>query len=701
MNWIWLNSKYYPDYQNNGADSSFCVAEFAKTIHVKREGKYVVKICADARYQLYINGKFISRGPATPGSDFGTVKMNYCYFDSFDFYAKKRININVLVTSKATALNEFTFGIPGLAVEITDKKNKVICKTDETWQSRKLNRFSDILNIDYTKKEDKKRKSGTIPTIHNEKEKPIRNLIEERIDIGLPGKTDVEPKTKKVIEYDFDKIYSAYPVIDFYCDGENIITLETYEIDKVGYIKETIKTALEIKHFSQMMRSAGHIKITIENKSDKKSVLKDAYILFSHYPVDYVAKFRTSDTLLNKIYDTCMHSLIICRQSLHLDSPTHQEPLACTGDYYIQALMEYYNIYDPSLTKFDIYRTAQFLSLQEGVMFHTLYSLIVPSWIYDYYMFTGEKDILLSSVKTIDILLERFDSYVDKTNGLIEKAPNYMFVDWILLQNDKFIDGNDSFFSHKNFDGYSLHHPPKYIGQSILCMFYYKALSVASDICHIIGKEDKYTEYKEKSEKLKENINKYFFDNEKKLYIGGLGTKDEVEPNQWLPKNENKKIYLKQSNVIAVLFGITKEEYRKGILEYVLDNLKKEEMQPYFYGFLLEALLKENMFEKYGFDLIKRYKSMLDKCDKGLAEAWESYPCDYSHAWAGSPAYILKKAISGFEIVTPGCKKIKIKPCFYGLDYVYLEIPTKHGLIKISNNNGKQKIKIPKGIKVE
>ena len=108
---------------------------------------------------------------------------------------------------------------------------------------------------------------------------------------------------------------------------------------------------------------------------------------FSIWDTKNETGFACSDKLINRIYEVCKHTLKICRQSIHLDSPKHREPLACTGDYFIESLMEYMNMYDPTLTKFDIFRTSQFIELEEGAMFHTTYSLIYPEWVYDCYMY--------------------------------------------------------------------------------------------------------------------------------------------------------------------------------------------------------------------------------------------------------------------------------------------------------------------------
>jgi hypothetical protein len=90
------------------------------------------------------------------------------------------------------------------------------------------------------------------------------------------------------------------------------------------------------------------------------------------------------------------------------DSPTHQEPLACTGDYYIQSMIEYLSLGDPTLAELDIKRTGNLLKVQNGRIFHTTYSLMYPWWIYDHYMHTGNADVIdLSALK---LLLDRFET---------------------------------------------------------------------------------------------------------------------------------------------------------------------------------------------------------------------------------------------------------------------------------------------------
>ena len=68
-NWIWI--------KENDFKPSFCMAEFKNTYTLTEKTK--IKICADTRYELYVNGKFIGRGPSSPGGDFLPLNLTYSW----------------------------------------------------------------------------------------------------------------------------------------------------------------------------------------------------------------------------------------------------------------------------------------------------------------------------------------------------------------------------------------------------------------------------------------------------------------------------------------------------------------------------------------------------------------------------------------------------------------------------------------------
>ena len=692
--WIWIEKEdaqpwqYDPFGQN---DAVFKMAELTREYEIN--GKAKIRICADTRYELYIDGELIGRGPASPGGDFGmdtkSGSLKYCYYDEYTVNKQGRVRISAVVTTIPTVLNEFTFNYPGLWMEIYEGKS-LIGQTDESWLGAELVERENVLKSDYTKAEKPYAPVFVIPNKHKLKKCPLELLTVDKIIPSEFKKITLGANESIKIKYDLPKIYSAYFGVGVKCSGRVSVKLTTEEIDGVSTITEEIITDKNVFHRSQRMYSIGQITLEATNESDSIAEIDSLVLDYVRYPVKNKAYFNCSDKALNKVYDVCMHTLEICRQNTHLDSPTHQEPLACSGDYYIQALMEYLNIYDPTLNAFDIYRTAERLKYSKGFMFHTSYSLMLTMWLHDHYIYTGDKSLVKKSKKAMEYLFSRFDSYTSSENGLLEKAPNYMFVDWIVMKDapDPYGDARDM-MSHGEIDGFSLHHPPKALGQSALCMFYYQSLIMGAKLFDALEDSKMANELEARAAKLKEAINTHLYDKEKGLYIGGLTTPNEVS-DYWLPENCQRTFYLKQANVLAVLFDIAPCEQKEAILDYVCKDLRKEEMQPYFYHFLFEALYNEGLFGKYAFDMLKRYDDLVNKTDKGLCEAWEYIKCDCSHAWGGSPAYILKKAISGFEILDNGYKKIRLKPNLYHLEFASFNISTPYGNIDVNLQRGKE-----------
>lgn len=690
---IWLDSSLYPEHQRD----TYCMAEFKKKLQTK--APIEIEICAHARYLLYVNGEYVGRGPASVGGDFLDGVHKEAYYDVYSLPYSGDIEITVLVTSVPTVLTEYNFGASGLWLAVRSLSS-LVHEVDESWDVRLLPERQHVCYTDYTMACHEFHKAKYIDKQFDLMMSPLPQLTEEKITPAGFDKITVEGKKSGRACLFFDKVYAAYPHISIKCDGKCTVNMTSSENGEGGKFNETVVTDKSVCHFSPRMRSIGQIELEIINDSQSPVTVDGVYIDYVHYPVNEEGTFATSDPLLNKIYDVCMHTLKICRQTIHLDSPTHQEHLACTGDYFIQSLIEYTSLNDSELSKWDITRTAKQLIIQDGRMFHTTYSLIYPWWVHEHYMHTGDKEVI--NTKALKLLLNRFDTYVSKENGLLEYAPDYMFVDWVVAscERDEFLDGGNM-MSHGKMEGYSLHHPPKALGQSVLCMFYYNAMNKLSALFEICGDTDTAKGCLERAEKMKVAINEHLFDKEKGLYVGGLNTKDLVPLNDWLPENTKTVYHLKQANTLAVLFGIAPKEKAKDILTSVCQNLTKFEMQPYFYHFLLNALYNEGMFAGYGMALVRRYESLINKCDKGLSEAWENMNCDFSHAWGATPAYTLKRAMSGLEILEPSYKKIRLNPTLFDLDFADFEITTPYGKIEISmKKGGEVSIKAPKEIEI-
>ncbi|MBR4859639.1 MAG: hypothetical protein IKU08_10710 [Clostridia bacterium] len=699
MPWIWLDDKLYPQIQRNRynilydcenkntEEFRYAVADISKTFRFDRTvEKIKIRVSADNTYILRINGKFIGIGPASSGGDFlctGKTPKHYADIYELDFEDVDVLDIGAKVSLQPEMLTNYSRGHGGFylsgTVKFKDGTSEGI-ETDSTWCAVPDMAYNDFRNYNSENKIIQIADAFETEDIWGVEDAYIPSRSYSKIfgteySVGA-GKTEA-------FDFEFDRIYGVHPVLS--CDGRCGITLETYELKgQEKTVEKVVFDNRDEEYFSFRMHSAGEGKLIIENKDSYDITVKLSFIA-PWYPVEAEGSFKTSSEELNKIYDVCKHTLKICRQSLHLDSTKHQELLACTGDYNIESLMTIFCYGDMRLAEFDLMRTADWLVANKGVMFHTTYSLIWVQMLHDVYVATGRKDLLLYCREALGTLLARFETYIGE-NSVIDNPPDFMFVDWTVI------------------DGFSMHHPPKALGQTVLNCFYYNALIYAVKIYSYLDENAVADKLKNKASVFRKRFNEVFYDEERKLYFDGLGTPYGGEKH-YHPANTDKKYFSKYPNILASLYGLADDELAADILERIIFDGSLQDIQPYFMHYMLCALRKHKLFDKYGMKILMRWADVVNECDKGLKEGWiapeESYSFDHSHAWGGTPAYHMPSAITGMEILEPGMKTLKFSPALYGLDYAEINIPTQYGMINFSCEKGKPAvINAPECIKI-
>ncbi len=691
-NWIWLDEKVHPDtfktatwFSKNHKDLPCKFVEFTKTVELNKNAKKIeIEISADVKYFLFVNGKFLGLGPITPGGDYDCPDpMPEHYFSTHESaLSGKTVQVRVVVQTMPIVQCDMTQGRNGLNVccniSLEDGKS-VKLFTDKTWKCRIINQIKSDTEFDFTLPSNEFENAKEIDSVWSLYPSEIENVA---LDLLTPkgAKTIVVKNGCEVKKhFELDKIYSGYYTFKIKAQGPFTLTLYDYEKDEYAKEKKVeIKGDKDLFFKSITLTSAGAFDIVVKSLSGKV-IVKDIKFVFAHYPILDLGSFKCSDKELNKVYALGRHALKICRQSIELDSPKHQENLQCAGDYHIASLMNYYSDGDTKLSRFDIIRIARYLVASKGYMFHTTYGLIYVQMIYEYFMHSGDKDLLYLVKDALVNLFSVHEKTVGKS-GLIEDPENYMFIDWL------------------DVDGYSMHHPPKALGQTVLNAFYYKALTCGAKIFALIGDSALEKDCLDKASKVKTSFVE-FYDAEKGLYFDGKLDKD--TPTTWKPENATKKYYSWHSNVLAVLYGLANGN-EVGIMEKVLKDDTLIKPQPYFMHFVLEAIDSSGLFEKYGLKELSKWKYMTE-FNKGLVEGWvncKDYGYDYSHVWAGTPTYQLPSKISGLKILKAGFEEITLSPKLCGLKKAKIDIPSPKGVIKIRLKEGKKpKIKVPNGIK--
>lgn len=680
--WIWLPENKYPNEQKtyfSGLDrldpnQKYIVCAIKRRYELGTGAKIEIEVSADTAFLLLCNGKTILRGPAYSGGDFldnDKPRADYYSFKKEFEVKESYLELYALVRMTPYHISEYSRGQGGFYLfgTATLENGKVITlQSDENWE------------ISY-------QKSYTYPTLFDSNVKNDEFLQAEiKDDIWHPACAPTPPCTlndAKVHKFTlgageclktrikYERVFAAYLKVSA---TENAsVTLRSFELEKITR-EHYLTVDKNSPYYSLELLSTGGFYVEISNRSDKECEVT-VTLEESYFPISTHAKTVVSDGELTELLDICAHTLKYCRQAHHLDSPLHSEPLACVGDYYIEMLMNAFSYGDTSLTEFDLERIALTMEKRDGRLFHTTYSLIFIKMVYECYLLSGNSSVLHKVKRALDLLLDRFETYIGE-NGLIETPPDYMFIDWLCP------------------DGISTHHPPKALGQSCLCMFYYGALLSGAKIYSILGEGETAHKCEIKAESIKKAIFENLYDRERGLFFEGLNTETPSELlYQYMPKNVEKRYYRRHANILACYFGLVSGNEARVLLDKIYENDELGEVQPYFMHFWLDAVYQNGLRDKYTLPLLNGWRKAMKISKKGLPEGFyppePTYQFDYSHAWGGTPLYALPKAILGLEILEPGFKKIRINPSLLSLEFASVELPTPCGIVKVDLNEGK------------
>ena len=697
--WIWLPKDRYPNHQttvysyyDKHTEGNFTVAEFKKEYHfdkVIRSAK--LRFSGDTEYQLFCNGSILATGPVSVGGDFlGNEKPRTNYYASeIDIYPHSRtLDFFARVKMMPVVICEYSKGHGGfmLTGHLTfEDGTKAVIMTDSTWQVRKNGAYTEPCQYDGRIQPDEYVNAEATENIWMTTTAPIP--VREEMTLRPMGTkvVRVAAREEKMVEMEFDMIYAGFILLRAKAQGVIRIGVHCKETDEEGS-RERIIFDGDGEYRSFALHSVGKYELTIQNESDADAEIT-AELAETCYPVTHVAKTVTDDKELNKVLDVCRHTLKYCRQLHHLDSPRHCEPLACTGDYYIESLMTAFSYQDMRLAQFDVIRTAELLRNHDGRMFHTTYSLIWVMMLYDVYSYTGSRKLLEDCEDALYLLLKRFETYIGD-NQLIDNPPDYMFVDWIYI------------------DEISMHHPPKALGQTCLNMFYYGALEYAAKVYDALSESAMAQECRDKREILGKAINELLYDKEKGMFFEGLNTPTpEYMLYQYLPQNVEKRYYLKQSNILAAYVGVCGEAKGREIIHKIMSDEVPGDYQPYFAHFLLEAIYRNGLRDEYTLKVMEKWKAPIAECSKGLVEGFlppePTYSFDHSHAWGGTPLYSLPLALMGLRIVEPGLKELELSPSLLGLTEATAVLPTVYGDVVLELKAGEEpKVTHPEEVKV-
>ncbi len=155
----------------------------------------------------------------------------------------------------------------------------------------------------------------------------------------------------------------------------------------------------------------------------------------------------------------------------------------------------------------------------------------------------------------------------------------------------------------------------------------------------------------------------------------------------WVPSrglfsdNGDHQVFSQQTNALAVLAGLTGGDEARAVLGKTLAEPGLTKASFYFHHYLNEALLRAGMGDRY-LGLLDPWRRMMAA---GLT-TWAERPEDSTnasrsdcHAWSASPNVELFRTVAGVEPAAPGFRAVRIEPHLGTLPRLVAAVPHPAG----------------------
>lgn len=404
-------------------------------------------------------------------------------------------------------------------------------------------------------------------------------------------------------------------------------------------------------------------------------VFDNISMLYEYADIPDKGSFQCSDSLINQIYDIAKYTLHLSTREFFIDG-IKRDRWVWSGDAYQSYLMNYYLMNDNGSVKRTIYAlrgkdpvTAHI----NTIMDYTLYWFLS---IYDYYLYSGDKQFIVQNYDRMKSLMDYVLSRRNQ-NGLLEGLPgDWVFIDWA----DKLSKKGEISFEQ---------------------LLFARSLETMAICANIVNDKEGNKTYQNLGSDLRKKLFEIYWNDSKQALVHSR-----VDGKQ----TDNVTRY---ANMFAIFFGYFNQDQQESVKKSVLlNNTIQKITTPYMRFYELEALcamgeqhyvLKE-MKDYWGGMLALGATSFWEEYNpsKSGVEHYAMYGRKFAkslcHAWGASPIYLLGKYYLGVKPSSPGYATYRVEPNLGGLKWMSGKVPTPKGEIEMSVNEHEIKILSPQGI---
>ncbi len=613
---------------------------FRKQFVVGTAGKATIKISADDYYKLYINGEFVTQGPAP--------SYNFAYY-----YNEVDITSYLVSGENTIAVHTYYQGVINrvwvsgdlrhmLVAEI-ENDGEVVAFTDTSWKTS--------MHTAYEICGERKSYQTTFCESYNASAPEVGFEQKSYDDSNWDSAVLKQNAVYKFVKQETKQldIYKIKPQVveknsgGYFVDiGQEIIGYVTFEAKgnrgDIIYVKSAeeltddnqVRYALRcnctykeqfilgdsLARYSQYdYKGFRYVQIDVPESAtiDKDSI----EIIIRHYPYQQAVQCPTDDEDMRRVWELCANTLKYGTQEVHMDCPTREKG-QYLGDATVTAIAYTILTGDTIFMKKLLRDFANTSFISKSIMAVSTssfmqeiadYSLQFPLQVLWLYNYENDIEFLKEMYPYIKNIIDEF-AYYEREDGLIENVTDkWNLVDWPVNMRD-------------NYD-FELTKP---IGSgviNVLNAFYYGAIVAYEKVSDILG-----VEYTNRSTHLKTVFNKAFFCAETMLYVD----------------SETSKHSSIHANMLPLLFSMNDDGTDK-----LVDFLDKKGVHccgVYMAMFMLMALKNAGATDAVKRQLLsdRAWLKMLSQGATTCFEAWgkeDKVNCSLFHPWATAPIIIL------------------------------------------------------------
>ncbi|MCI9149643.1 MAG: hypothetical protein HFI42_03970 [Lachnospiraceae bacterium] len=501
------------------------------------------------------------------------------------------------------------------------------------------------------------------------------------------------PKTGdfRRILVDFGNIYVGQLVFTLRAAAGTVIDIYGFENyyrreidDTIGLNNSVHYVASEGWQTYQCMARMGlrYALITVRGAREPVEI-SDFHLRHETYSAPALGQFACSDMLLNRIFEMCRDTNLLCTEDAFTDSPTYEQAF-WTGDAQLSALIHawVFGDYDFCTYVEKLAVTAQDNGLVMNALTPTDWNTAIPMWMMSWVIAVFETAELTGSFRHVEELYPYLYRVLDFYRQFIRKDGGFLISAWNMIDWAAMDIGN---------------HCVVTAHQAILAYCY----KMFGAYCASVGRAEEAEGFWSDRQRMLDYMNSQMWDADRMAYRDG-----------WSPETGYAKTFSIQTHIMLYLYdGIVGEE-RKRIVEGYLADAPADFLEagsPFMLHYLYQALGKAGQGAGIFADIRKRWGRMLFY---DSTTCWEVFPGfyengrtrSYCHSWSASPAYFMIRDLSGLKVLEPGFGKVAFTGCPIDLDWCRCSIPTPHGRMNVDwireGETYDVQLQLPEGIRL-